>query len=128
MFGTKGIFLGPLIGGSLATPATQYPRVFGRFQFLHDYPYALSTIVVGALGLISAVITALFVKEVRPSFSASLHPCLSNLSLLDPQHQSHNHHQTRPPHHHANPQISRRHYRPLHLLRKYPHRLHIRAH
>lgn len=62
--GNLGIFLGPLIGGSLATPATQYPRAFGHVKFFHDYPYALSTIVVGVLGLVSAVITAIFVDEV----------------------------------------------------------------
>lgn len=61
--GNLGIFLGPLLGGSLADPAHQYPGVFGHIRFFHDYPYALSSFVVGLFGLVSVFTSAFFVEE-----------------------------------------------------------------
>lgn len=60
--GNLGIFLGPLLGGSLADPVTQYPGVFGG-RFFTDYPYALSSLVVAMVGATAAFSTALFVQE-----------------------------------------------------------------
>jgi MFS family permease len=86
--GNVGIFLGPLIGmysphlvshkepwsflvterldigGGLASPAEQYPSIFGDIKFFEEYPYALPTFVTGAIGGAAAVCCALFVKEV----------------------------------------------------------------
>lgn len=53
-----------LAGGALSNPADQYPSVFGRVQFFKDYPYALPSFTVGAIGLSAVVTSALFVKEV----------------------------------------------------------------
>lgn len=61
--GNLGIFLGPLLGGALADPAHQYPKLFGHVQFFLDYPYALSSFVIAGLGLIGATTAALFVEE-----------------------------------------------------------------
>lgn len=61
--GNLGIFIGPLLGGSLADPAHQYPGVFGHVKFLLDYPYALSSLVVGLLGAISVFTSAFFIEE-----------------------------------------------------------------
>ncbi|KAI0097317.1 major facilitator superfamily transporter [Nemania sp. FL0031] len=61
--GNVGIFVGPLIGGALADPATQYPGVFGGVWFFEEFPYALSTIVVGIIGLTSVLTSALFLEE-----------------------------------------------------------------
>lgn len=61
--GNLGIFLGPVIGGLLANPAREYPKVFGHVHFFREYPYALSTFVCGSFGIIAAVCTTLFVKE-----------------------------------------------------------------
>ncbi|KAJ9142174.1 Major facilitator superfamily transporter [Pleurostoma richardsiae] len=61
--GNLGIFLGPLLGGALADPASQYPRLFGGIKFFEKYPYALSSFVVGGIGLTAAITSALFVKE-----------------------------------------------------------------
>jgi MFS family permease len=61
--GNLGIFIGPIIGGALADPVHQYPLAFGSNKFLTEYPYALPTMVAGAIGL-SATLVALFcVKE-----------------------------------------------------------------
>lgn len=61
--GNLGIFLGPLLGGSLADPAHQYPGAFGHIRFFHDYPYALSSFAVGLFGLVSVFTSAFFVEE-----------------------------------------------------------------
>ncbi|XDG01638.1 hypothetical protein ABKA04_001253 [Annulohypoxylon sp. FPYF3050] len=61
--GNLGIFIGPLIGGSLADPAHQYPRVFGGVRFFLEYPYMLSSIVTGCIGLTAALTSALFIEE-----------------------------------------------------------------
>ncbi|KAF7531933.1 hypothetical protein G7054_g8443 [Neopestalotiopsis clavispora] len=61
--GNLGILFGPLIGGALAEPATQYPRVFGNVTLFREYPYALPSFVVGGIGLTAVITTALFVKE-----------------------------------------------------------------
>ncbi|KAI1764590.1 MFS general substrate transporter [Hypoxylon sp. FL1150] len=61
--GNVGIFVGPLIGGALADPASQYPGTFGGVPFFENYPYALSSIVVGCVGLTAVVTSAVFVEE-----------------------------------------------------------------
>jgi len=50
-------------GGALSNPADQYPAIFDVY-FFREYPYALSTIVSGSIGISAATISALFVKEV----------------------------------------------------------------
>lgn len=61
--GNVGIFLGPIIGGFLADPVTQYPSVFGGNAFLTKYPYALPGFVCGGLTLSAALTSALFLEE-----------------------------------------------------------------
>lgn len=61
--GNLGIFIGPLLGGVLADPAHQYPGVFGHVKFLLDYPYVLSSLVVGLLGAVSVFTSAFFIDE-----------------------------------------------------------------
>ncbi|RAL14995.1 MFS transporter [Aspergillus homomorphus CBS 101889] len=61
--GNLGIFLGPLLGGSLADPVHQYPGVFGSVRFFADYPYALSSLVVAMVGATAAFSSAFFVQE-----------------------------------------------------------------
>lgn len=59
-----GILMRPLIGGSLANPAEQYPRIFGSFSFLKHYPYFLPCFFSGFLALITALVAYLFLREV----------------------------------------------------------------
>ena len=61
--GNMGLLFGPLIGGTLANPARQFPALFGNVRFFLDYPYALPSLVVGAIGLSAVAVTALFVDE-----------------------------------------------------------------
>lgn len=64
--GNMGILFGPMIGGLLAEPAAQYPKLFGKIQFFIDYPYALPSFAVGCIGLSAIVVTVLFVEETLP--------------------------------------------------------------
>lgn len=61
--GNLGILFGPLIGGALAEPATQYPRVFGNVVFFKEYPYALPSFAVGVIGFTAVISSALFIEE-----------------------------------------------------------------
>lgn len=65
--GNLGIFFGPLMGGALADPASQYGGAFGRSKFFKRYPYALPTIATGVVPLVAAVVTAVFVEETLPA-------------------------------------------------------------
>ncbi|KAI0546163.1 major facilitator superfamily transporter [Xylaria curta] len=64
--GNLGIFLGPLLGGALADPARLYPTVFKDVWFFETFPYALSSLVIGAIGLTAVITSALFVQETLP--------------------------------------------------------------
>jgi MFS family permease len=86
--GNVGIFLGPLIGGALATPATQYPGVFGHIALFKESPYALPTMVCGAFGLLSTLLAVAFVKETltnksKADQSASSLPSEDRLSMIE---------------------------------------------
>ncbi|KAF6805549.1 major facilitator superfamily transporter [Colletotrichum sojae] len=61
--GNIGLFLGPLLGGVLANPAKQYPGTFGGIRFFIDYPYALSSFVIGFIGLTATITSFFFVEE-----------------------------------------------------------------
>lgn len=92
--GNIGIALGPLIGGALADPAHQYPKIFGDVQFFLDYPYALPSFAIGAIGLTSIFTSAFFIEEtlkVKSSTNGSANgtesgppkpPPLSTMELL----------------------------------------------
>lgn len=62
--GNLGLFLGPILGGTLADPAKQYPRLFGEVKFFKAFPFALPTFVTGSLGFIATIVCAIFIKEV----------------------------------------------------------------
>lgn len=72
--GNIGIAVGPLIGGALADPAHQYPKLFGGVQFFLDYPYALPSFAIAFIGLTSVFTSAFFVEETlktKPSANGS---------------------------------------------------------
>ncbi|KAF9453281.1 MFS general substrate transporter [Macrolepiota fuliginosa MF-IS2] len=63
LFWPLGSIVGPLIGGTLANPADQYPRLFGSFDFLIRYPYFLPCFFSGFLALCTTLITYSFLRE-----------------------------------------------------------------
>ncbi|KAK4200177.1 putative permease of the major facilitator superfamily [Triangularia verruculosa] len=58
-----GISIGPLLGGALAEPVRQYPVLFKGWKWLEEYPYVLSSLVIGGLGLICAAVVGWSVEE-----------------------------------------------------------------
>jgi MFS family permease len=58
-----GAILGPIIGGSLATPARKFPQLFGRSKFLKAFPYALPNLVAAVIFTIGILAGILFLKE-----------------------------------------------------------------
>lgn len=61
--GNLGIFIGPLLGGALAEPAEQYPRLFGGIALFKSYPYLLPSLAVSAIGLSAVLFTTLYAEE-----------------------------------------------------------------
>ena len=61
--GNMGIICGPIIGGALVDPATQYPSLFGNVHFLKTFPYSLPGFVVGSMGLTACISSWLFIDE-----------------------------------------------------------------
>lgn len=54
-----GSIVGPVLGGLLSDPASQYPKIFGGNGFFTTFPWILPNLVVGILlstGLISGTI------------------------------------------------------------------------
>ncbi|KAF2157235.1 MFS transporter [Myriangium duriaei CBS 260.36] len=61
--GNLGIFIGPLVGGALAEPAKQYPRVFGGVRLFEQYPYCLASLVTGAFSLSAVLVCFFYLNE-----------------------------------------------------------------
>ncbi|KEF62163.1 uncharacterized protein A1O9_00135 [Exophiala aquamarina CBS 119918] len=84
--GNLGIFIGPVVGGALADPANQYPKLLGHTKLFEKFPYALPTFATGSLGLIVTVVCAVFVKETlvktHKSSSATSKEHMSIMRLL----------------------------------------------
>ncbi|TID20758.1 putative peptide/nitrate transporter [Venturia nashicola] len=57
-----GIFFGPLVG-ALASPAKNYPKLFGSIKFFEVWPYILPTAVAGSICAMTCLATIFFVKE-----------------------------------------------------------------
>jgi len=62
-----GYVIGPLIGGTLSRPQDRWPHGFSH-PFWAKYPYFLPCLVVSLNCWVLWVITALFLKEVRPPY------------------------------------------------------------
>jgi MFS family permease len=61
-----GLFVGPIVGGVLASPSTQYPGLFGGVEFFERHPYALPGFATGTISATGAIIVALFLDETLP--------------------------------------------------------------
>ncbi|KAJ7082879.1 major facilitator superfamily domain-containing protein [Mycena belliarum] len=64
---TIGVTLGPLIGGTLANPASRYPDSLGKIHLFREFPYLLPCATVGALAFGAFVFGFLGLKETLPS-------------------------------------------------------------
>ncbi|KIM49270.1 hypothetical protein M413DRAFT_438445 [Hebeloma cylindrosporum] len=66
LFWPLGSIVGPLIGGALADPAAQFPRLFD-YPFFNEYPYFLPCFTTGIVALMVALIAAFRLEETLPS-------------------------------------------------------------
>lgn len=66
----------PLIGGTLANPATRYPDSLGKIALFRQFPYFLPCATAGALALTAFIFAFFGLKEVR-----KLPPGLKSLRL-----------------------------------------------
>ncbi|KAJ7870942.1 major facilitator superfamily domain-containing protein [Mycena olivaceomarginata] len=64
---TLGSTLGPLIGGTLANPATRYPDSLGKIALFRQFPYFLPCATAGALALTAFIFAFFGLKETLPS-------------------------------------------------------------
>lgn len=62
----------PMIGGTLANPATRYPSWFD-YQVFREYPYLLACSVTSALAFFASALAAFFLREVRFSHILRTH-------------------------------------------------------
>ncbi|WAR61768.1 hypothetical protein PtB15_12B458 [Puccinia triticina] len=80
MCNAVGIIIGPLIGGYLAKPASQYPDIFGNIQFLIDYPYFLPCFIAGMINLSAVTVGFFYLEETLASKTNTRSPPLSHES------------------------------------------------
>ncbi|RUS31665.1 hypothetical protein BC938DRAFT_477342 [Jimgerdemannia flammicorona] len=64
-WGIGGI-AGPVLGGLLSWPATQFPTLFGTNAFLIRFPYFLPCLVSAIISLLGFVVGYLFFEETNP--------------------------------------------------------------
>ncbi|MCJ1467772.1 hypothetical protein MMC07_006397 [Pseudocyphellaria aurata] len=64
---TMGSIFGPVLGGTLANPAVNFPNAFGNSALFKKYPYALPNIAASLLFAIGLVAGTLFLKETLDS-------------------------------------------------------------
>jgi MFS family permease len=61
-----GSIFGPSFGGFFASPATNYPGLFGNSKFLIKFPFALPNIVAGLFFLTGITTGILFLRVFAP--------------------------------------------------------------
>ncbi|KAK0384126.1 hypothetical protein NLU13_8215 [Sarocladium strictum] len=64
---SMGSVIGPSFGGSLSEPATQYPDIFGKIEFLKRFPFLLPNLVASIFFIVSTISAAFFLKETLPT-------------------------------------------------------------
>ncbi|KAJ3553345.1 hypothetical protein NM688_g3661 [Phlebia brevispora] len=60
-----GFIIGPIIGGTFAEPATEFPKWFD-YSFFRSYPYVLPCIICGILGFSAALLSVTYLRETHP--------------------------------------------------------------
>ncbi|ELP94920.1 hypothetical protein EIN_250140 [Entamoeba invadens IP1] len=61
-----GMIIGSALGGYLARPCIQYPKVFGGITFFETFPYILPNIVCACFTLIGVVLSFFYLQETKP--------------------------------------------------------------
>ncbi|EXJ66485.1 uncharacterized protein A1O5_10154 [Cladophialophora psammophila CBS 110553] len=58
-----GSIFGPSFGGSLVHPVERYPKIFGKFKLLKEYPFALPNLLISILFMCGITAGFLFLHE-----------------------------------------------------------------
>ncbi|KAG2188678.1 hypothetical protein INT44_003817 [Umbelopsis vinacea] len=87
-WGVGGI-AGPVLGGLLSNPATQFPDIFGGFPLLVQFPYFLPCFISAVISVIGLFMTFFYFEETNPNFrdDYSRPPSITEslLSIVDPK-------------------------------------------
>lgn len=62
-----GSVFGPVLGGSLATPAKKFPSLFGDSVLWTRFPFALPNVVAAVIFMIGVSVAFLFLEVSSPS-------------------------------------------------------------
>ncbi|KAF4614192.1 hypothetical protein D9613_007944 [Agrocybe pediades] len=65
-----GVTIGPILGGLLSNPETQWPNSLGRIEYLKSHPYFLPCLIAAIFCLVVFMITFLTLRETLPSIVA----------------------------------------------------------
>ncbi|KAI0355607.1 MFS general substrate transporter [Trametes cingulata] len=79
-----GFVIGPLIGGTFAEPAKEWPDVFTN-PIWTKYPYLLPNLITAAISIVAASLSVLMLKETLPSKRKNKAPVLEEEPLLGPE-------------------------------------------
>lgn len=76
-----GSVFGPAFGGFFASPAEQYPNLFGHIEFFKRFPFALPNLMACCVFFISFMTGLLFLKVslCRGASTQAYNYCLANL-------------------------------------------------
>ncbi|KAL7419428.1 hypothetical protein Q5752_006266 [Cryptotrichosporon argae] len=77
-----GSLVGPMMGGFLAQPAKEYPRLFGHSRLLTAYPYALPCLIAALYVLVTMVLCMVYLRE--PPRAKTDHAMTVREALRDP--------------------------------------------
>jgi hypothetical protein len=80
---------GPVLGGLLANPATQFPNIFGGIALLEQFPYFLPCFISAIISIIGLIMTYFYFEETNPNLrdNYSQPPSITEslMSIVDPR-------------------------------------------
>lgn len=84
-----GSVFGPAFGGFFASPAEQYPNLFGHIEFFKRFPFALPNLMACCVFFISFMTGLLFLKVslCRGASTQAYNYCLANLKKKMSKHE-----------------------------------------
>ncbi|KAI0820024.1 MFS general substrate transporter [Trametes gibbosa] len=79
-----GFVIGPLIGGTFADPAKEWPEVFTD-PFWKEYPYLLPCLITSAISTVAALLSVFALEETLPGKRKNKSPVIEEEPILGPE-------------------------------------------
>ncbi|KAH9858823.1 MFS general substrate transporter [Lenzites betulinus] len=79
-----GFVIGPLIGGTFADPAKEWPDIFTD-PFWKEYPYLLPCLITTAISTVAALLSVFALKETLPGKRKNKSPVIEEELILGPE-------------------------------------------